>query len=206
MSIGSFFTHKMGPLPVWGWGAIAAGGTFLLLKGGGGSASKKGAPGGSANSAGNGSSGTFTGNSTTTETLSSDQTFGGGTLGFIGRPLFGDRPVFANLFQSDGGGLWHGGRRYDDRPFWPFGFGSNGQHRGGYPGTDHRHGAFGGRNFRGGNNSGHPRGFGQGHYTPGAGIGARIAKSFHPSSPSARYTSPIARHTNRDALPTVGYS
>lgn len=184
MSIGSFFTKKIGPLPVWGYGAIAAGGTFLLLKGGG-SKGKGAGSGPAANAPGGTSTGSFSSN--TTETLSSDQTFGGGSLGFLGLPFGGGRNIFVHLHQHPGGGYFSGGRQYSDHAFRPHGFGERGVHRGGYPSTDHRHGFAGGRNYRGDNRQGgQPRGFGQGYYTPFAGIGARIAQGFHPGSGSAR--------------------
>lgn len=199
MSIGSFFTKKIGPLPVWGYGAIAAGGTFLLLKGGGskktsGSGPATNAPGGSSNS-------NFTGN--TTETLSDDQTFGGGSLGFLGLPFLGGRNMFVHMHPHPSGGYWVGGRNYSDHAFSPFGFGRDGVHRGGFPGTDHRHGAFGGRNYRGNNQQGgQPRGFGQGHYNPFAGIGSRLAQSQHPGNRGARRNPGYARNINPDALPS----
>jgi hypothetical protein len=140
----SFLTNKIGPLPVWGYGAIAAGGTFLLLKKGGGSSAKKktdpstdpnsGATTQPPNDAGNY-------NSTITET----STFGGGTLGFIGRPLQGFGNVFVNLHRHpDGEGYFSGGRRYSDHAFRAHGFEGGGRHEGGR--GNHR--SFGG--FAGG--------------------------------------------------------
>lgn len=200
MSIGSFFTHKIGPLPVWGYGAIAAGGTFILLKKGG-AGGKKAGSGPAANAPGGTSSGSFTGN--TTETISDDQTFGGGSLGFLGLPFFGGRNIFVHMHPHPDGGYFVGGRRYSHHAFAPHGFGRDGVHRGGFPGTDHRHGAFGGRDYRGRNEGGgFPRGFGQGHYTPFAGIGSRIAQSFHPGNPGARHNSGVARNLNADARPS----
>jgi hypothetical protein len=201
MSIGSFFTKKIGPLPVWGYGAIAAGGTFILLKGSGSAGKgKKAGSGPASNAPGGSSTGSFTSN--TTETLSDDQTFGGGALGFLGLPFFGGRNIFVHLHQHPGGGYFSGGRRYSDHAFRPFGFGRDGSNRGGFPGTDHRHGFAGGRNYHGPQRGGHPRGFEQGHYNPFAGIGSRLATSFHPGSPSARRNPGYARHLNADARPS----
>src|SRR5882757_6118978 len=36
---------KVGPLPLWGWGAVVAGGAFVLIKSGGGGAAKQGSGG-----------------------------------------------------------------------------------------------------------------------------------------------------------------
>lgn len=212
MSIGSFFTKKIGPLPVWGYGAIAAGGTFILLKGGGGGGKAKGkGKAGSGPASGDGSdsmggSSSFTGN--TTETLSSDQTFGGGTLGFLGRPFGNWGNVIMHLHPHPQGGYQLGGQRYSHHAFASHGFGRGGRRDGGRGGSDHRHGAFGGRPFRGrndGHGNGHARGFGQGHYTPSGGIGSKIARSFHPSNPGARGRSYSAKRTvNNDARPSNG--
>lgn len=212
MSIGAFFTKKIGPLPVWAYGAIAAGGTFLLLSGSGGGKSKgKGKKAGSgpaanSNDGSSGDSGSFTGS--TTETLSSDQTFGGGTLGFLGRPFGNWGNVLVHLHPHPNGGYHFGGRHYSNHAFKPHGFGRGGSHRGRQGGDDHRHGAFGGRPFRGNNNNhgnGHARGFGQGHYTPHGGIGSKIASSFHPGNKGNRGTSHSAPRRNpapRDDRPT----
>jgi hypothetical protein len=206
MSIGSFFTKKIGPLPVWGYGAIAAGGTFILLKGGGGGAKGKGkGKQGSGNSAGDGadgSSGNFSGSYKTDSTLSSDQTFGGGALGFLGTPFGNWGNLFVHLHPHGDGGYNMGGRRYSDHAFRSHGFGDNGRRRGRGGPTDHRHGAFGGRPFRGGGDQGgRPRGFGQGHYSPGRGVGSRIAQSFNPGNRGNRGTSWSSRTVNSDALP-----
>lgn len=200
MSIGSFFTKKIGPLPVWGYGAIAAGGTFLLLKGGGAggkSGSKKAGAGANGAANGNGSTGNFSGTSNITDTYSGDQTFGGGALGFLGGPW----PHFGhiNTHLHFGGDRWH--RGYSAQGFRNWGFDSNGRHGGRRFGSDNRHGFAGGRNFRGPNNGGGtPRGFGQGHYTPSGGIGSRIASSFNPRNTGNRGT----RYggLSSDALPT----
>lgn len=195
MSIGSFFTKKVGPLPIWGYGAIAAGGTFILLKGSGSKSSgkagaKKGASGGQGAGSGGGSdTGSFTGSST--QTLSSDQTFGGGALGFLGSPFGNFGNLFVHLHQHGGGGYQMGGRNYSDHGFRSFGFGRDGMGGGRGRTTDHRHGAFGGRPFRGGgqNGGGRPRGFGQGHYNPTGGLGSRIASGFNPRNSGNRGTS-----------------
>jgi hypothetical protein len=189
MALKGFLTKKIGPLPTWGWGAVAAGGTFLLLKGGGGGKSKKSAatqPSGGAganqqppNDAGN-----------YTSTISDNQTFGGGSLGFLGNPLRGFGNVFVHVHRHpDGGGYYVGGRGYNHHAFGGHGFGDGGRHRGGHPGSDNRHGFGGGRDHRepGGNRggysgSGFPRGFSQGHYNPSQGMGSRIARSFSPNS------------------------
>ena len=203
MSLGSFFTKKIGPLPVWGYGAIAAGGTFILLKGGGAGGKKgKKSPSGSANNAPDGTStGSFT--SSMNETLSDNQTFGGGTLGFLGWPVQAGRNIFVHLHPHPFGGFFHGGHQYSSHAFRGHGFGRDGIHRGGYPGSDHRHGFAGGRDFHGRNNGGgHPRGFGQGHYNPRAGIGAGLAKFYHPGNKGARRIAPNHRGVNPDALPS----
>lgn len=208
MSIGAFFTKKIGPLPVWGYGAIAAGGTFILLKGGGGGSKSKGK--GKGNGSGpatndpngsDGSSGSFTGN--TTETLSSDQTFGGGSLGFLARPFGNFSNVFVHLHPHPHGGFFSGGRNYSDHAFRSHGFGRSGRDRGG---DDHRHGAFGGRNFRGSRNQGHggtPRGHAQGHYSPRPGLGSHIAQALHPGNRRARTVAPSSTRPNSDARPRV---
>ena len=191
MALKSFLTKKVGPLPTWGWGAVAAGGTFLLLKGGGGGGKKSAhEPSGGAgsnqqppNDAGNYNA-----------TISDTQTFGGGSLGFLATPLRGFGNVFTHIHRHpDGGGYYVGGRGYHHHAFEHHGFGDGGRHRGGHPGSDHRHGFAGGRDHRehGGNGggdhgSGRPRGFHQGHYNPTAGVGSRIARSFSPNSPRYR--------------------
>jgi hypothetical protein len=172
----NFFTKKVGPLPIWAWGGLAAGGTFLILKGGGKkTAADPGAPQGTTsggtqprNDAGNY-------NATITET----QTFGGGTLGFIGRPLQGFGNVFVNLHHHpEHDGWFHGGRRYDSHAFGHHGFGEGGRHHGGPHGGDRGHGGFaGGRNGppkRGGRKGGN------------GDVRGRIARSFAPNS--SRYT------------------
>jgi len=90
MSIGSFFTKKVGPLPVWAYGAIAAGGAYVLMssgksKKGEGKGGQSGTDSSDANSAT--SSGSFTGD--LKETINSDQTFGGGGIGFFNGPQMG---------------------------------------------------------------------------------------------------------------------
>jgi hypothetical protein len=205
MSIGSFFTKKIGPLPVWGYGAIAAGGTFILLKGGG--KGKKGSQDSNGSGNGNGSqggaNGTVKSNLNTTETISSDQTFGGGSLGFLGWPGQFANNIFVHLHPHPHGGFYRGGRHYSDHGFESHGHGRDGGRRGG---DDHRHGAFGGRGFggfRGPEHGGQPRGFGQGHYTPSGGIGARIASAFNPrNSGNRRGVALTSTHPNADALPT----
>lgn len=183
MALKSFLTKKVGPLPTWGWGAVAAGGTFLLLKGGGGGGkSKKDAsdPNGAAgsnqqppNDAGNYNA-----------TISDTQTFGGGSLGFLGHPLRGFGNVFVHVHRHPEGGYYVGGRGYNHHAFSGHGFGDGGRHRGGHPGSDHRHGFAGGRDHQqgGGNRGGTPRGHAQGHYNPTRGVGSRIARSFSPNS------------------------
>ena len=170
----NFFTKKVGPLPIWAWGGLAAGGTFLILKRSG---SKKdpGAPQGTTsggtqprNDAGNY-------NATITET----QTFGGGSVGMNSWPLQGFGNVFVNLHRHpEGEGWFHGGRRYDSHAFNHHGFGEGGRHHGGPHGGDRGHGGFsGGRN-------GPPRGGKPGR--GGGDVRGRIMRSFAPNSP--RYT------------------
>lgn len=206
MGIKEALTHKVGPLPVWAYGAIAAGGTFLLLSGGKGkSSAKKPGSGAAAGGAdGTGGTNTYTGNSTTTETLSNDQTFGGGSLGFLGRPLGGLGNVFVHLHPHPEGGYFVGGRNYNSHAFKNHGFGQDGRHRGGNPAEDHRHGFSGGRDHHGPNEQGgRPRGFSQGHYTPGPGIGSRIARSFKPGNTGNRGTRyGTARDIPADARPS----
>lgn len=205
MGIKEALTHKIGPLPVWAYGAIAAGGTFLLLSGGKSGSKKKPGSGAAAGGAdGTGGTNSYTGNSTTTETLSDNQTFGGGSLGFLGRPGGGLGNVFVHLHPHPDGGYFVGGRNYNSHAFKNHGFGKDGRHRGGFPGEDSRHGFGGGRDHHGPNEGGgHPRGFGQGHYNPTAGIGSRIARGFKPGNSGARGTPhTTARHLNADARPS----
>lgn len=166
----NFFTKKIGPLPVWAYGAIAAGGTFLLLKGGGGGGKAK-----KKDASTDPASGALTqppndaGNYTSSITESS--TFGGGTLGFIGRPLQGFGNVFVNLHRHpEHEGYFHGGKRYPDHAFRSHGFGGGGHHDGGR--GDHR--GFGG--FAGGRDR---------HHGSEGGRFNQIKKSFGPGS--ARY-------------------
>lgn len=169
----NFFTKKVGPLPVWAWGGLAAGGTFLILKKGG---SKKdpGAPQGQTsggtqppNDAGNY-------NATITET----QTFGGGAIGLHAWPLQGFGNVFVNLHRHhDGEGWYHGGRRYDSHAFHKHGFGEGGRHEGHYRGDRGDGGFAGGRNRR-------ERGGGEGRRN--GNVRESIRRSFAPNS--SRYT------------------
>lgn len=165
----NFFTKKVGPLPIWAWGGLAAGGTYLILKRSG---SKKdpGAPQGTTsggtqprNDAGNY-------NATITET----QTFGGGSIGMYSNPLQGFGNVFVNLHRHpDGEGWFHGGRRYDSHAFQRHGFGDGGRHEGGYRGDRGDGGFAGGRNRRGGGGN---RGGGNGN------VRESIRRSFSPNS------------------------
>lgn len=141
----NFLTKKIGPLPIWAYGAIAAGGTFLLLSGGGGG--KKKDP----NAAGGSTDNTTTGSANTNwklnESINSDQTFGGGGIGFFNGPHMGRGHVFVNLMHHPDGGYFHGGRNYNAHAFHRHGWGGGGHHGGSSHGRgdDHRHG-FGGGN------------------------------------------------------------
>src|SRR5882762_8810166 len=116
----NFLTKKIGPLPIWAYGAIAAGGTFLLLSsGGGGKKKKKGSDSGNTNSSTSDSTGQYS----IKESINSDQTFGGGGIGFFGRPFDGGgRNIFMNFHHHPDGGYYHGGRNYDARSFRRHGF------------------------------------------------------------------------------------
>lgn len=162
----SFLTQKMGPLPIWGWGALAAGGTFLILKSGG----KKKTGTGDPNNP-NGSTSTINEKrditANTNSTWDGSATWGGGSLGFMMNPL----PAFGNVFvhmhrDHDRDGWHHGGRRYSGHGFEGHGFEEGGRRRrGGH--DDHRGGREGGRHEgRGGREGGR----------------GRIARSFGPNS------------------------
>lgn len=187
----SFLTQKMGPLPIWGWGALAAGGTFLVLKSGGkGKASANGDPN---NPNGTGSTlnekRNITATSTTNSTWDGSQTWGGGNLGFLMGPI----PSFGNFFvhmhhDRDRGGWFSGGRRYRGDSFEGHGW-KEGGHRGGGD-NDRRGGDRGGG--RGGSKGGRGGGFGA------------IARSFSPGSSRYRdnnQSSP-GNYSRNDTLPT----
>lgn len=122
----SFLTTKYGPLPAWGWGAVAGGGLLLLKAKGGGkpkAAADPNDPNGAQGAGAPPSSQAFmyggSGNNY------ADQTFGGGALGFYGYPYGGGGNMFVNLHRHDG--EWHhGGHGYpfhafDRLPFFNFG-------------------------------------------------------------------------------------
>lgn len=180
----NFFTKKVGPLPIWAWGGLAAGGTFLILSSGGGKKKDPGAPQGNTSGGSQPPNDAGNYNATITET----QTFGGGTLGYIGRPLQGFGNVFVNLHRHpEQDGWFHGGKRYDSHAFHGHGFGEGGRHHGGPHGGDRGHGGFnGGRN--GPPRRGGGRNNGGGHHSGGGngGVRGRIARSFSPNS--SRYT------------------
>lgn len=133
----NFLTKKMGPLPVWGYGAIAGGGLLLLKKksgsGGGGNPNAmdpnqpNGMPGGP-NTTGASQAFMYGGSGNI------DQTFGGGSLGMYSWPYAGGGNQFVNLFRHPFGDSWrHGGHGYpfhafDRQPFFNFGglFGHDG--------------------------------------------------------------------------------
>lgn len=196
----SFLTQKMGPLPIWGWGALAAGGTFLVLKSGG----KKSAAGGDPNNPNGTGTGstlnekrniTATSTSNTNSTWDGSNTWGGGNLGF----LMGPMPSFGNFFvhmhhDRDRGGWFSGGRRYNGHGFEGHGW-KEGGHRGG--------GDDGGRGGDRGGNRGGSRGGGRGRGGNGGGFGA-IARSFGPNSSRYRdnnQSSP-GNYSRNDTLPT----
>lgn len=133
----SFLTTKYGPLPAWGWGAIAGGGLLLLKaksKGGGGNPNAgdpnapNGMPGGP-NNAGASQAFMYGGSGNI------DQTFGGGSLGMYSWPYAGGGNQFVNLFRHPWGDSWrYGGHGYpfhafDRQPFFNFGglFGERGE-------------------------------------------------------------------------------
>ena len=174
----SFFTKKVGPLPIWAWGGLAAGGTFLILKRGGGSKKDSGAPQGQTSGGSQPPNDAGNYNATINSTINSDSTFGGGTLGFIGRPLQGFGNVFVNLHHHpEENGWFHGGRRYDAHAFERHGFGDGGRHDRRGRGDRDSGGFSGGRNRQGG---GRNRGGGNGD------VRERIRRSFAPNS--SRYT------------------
>lgn len=203
MSIGAFFTKKIGPLPVWAYGAIAAGGTFLILSSG---KSKGGAADGTGSDPSDPNAGTANKitssanvNSKLNQTISSDQTFGGGGIGFFHHPMSMGQGVFVNMFHHPDGGYFHGGRHYDSHAFRAHGFRDNGRHFGGFPNHDHFHGFGGGNDHHGGPSRGHNRDHGGrnhnpfkggpkrgGHSPSRGGNRGRIARSFSPGS--SRYT------------------
>src|SRR5882762_5458448 len=124
----NFLTKKIGPLPVWAYGAIAAGGTFLLLSSGG--KSKKKDPNAAGGSTDNSTTGSANTNWKLSESINSDQTFGGGGIGFFNGPHWGRGQVFVNLMHHPDGGYFHGGRNYDSHAFRRHGWGDGGDHGG----------------------------------------------------------------------------
>src|SRR4051794_34810931 len=107
----NFLTNKIGPLPAWGWGAIAGGGVFLLAKKGGGGKPKpepdpndpNGAQGAGAPPASQAFMYGGSGNNY------ADQTFGGGSLGMYSYPYDGGGSMFVNLFRHPHHETWHHG-------------------------------------------------------------------------------------------------
>lgn len=179
-----FLTDKLGPLPLWGWGA-AAGGGLLLMSAGGGKKKKDptatdpnaaqnqppGAPGASQAFMYGGSGNIYGGG---------DQAFGGGALGMYSFPYFGGSSMFVNLFRHPHGDSWrYGGHGFPFHAFDRFPFFHGGQG----PDRDHREGR--GQNFgHGGGDRGvgfgndpyqYPRGGGGGQQGPG-GTGGRSSR------------------------------
>lgn len=194
MALKEMLTKKIGPLPVWGYGAIAAGGTFIILKRrGAGSAAGGSDQGGAGQTggAGSGINGSFKGTSNITSTYSGDQTFGGGALGFLGGPWPGLGNMFTHL-HHDGDRWRYGGRDYDGRGFRHHGWDNDGRRRRRDDDDDRRRG----HRERGG----FPRGFGEGHYSPRRGDGSRFASSFNPRNSGNRGTR--WGGLNSDARPT----
>lgn len=177
----SFLTNKIGPLPAWGWGAVAGGG-LLLLKAKGGKppagqdpnapGATPGAPGASTAVMYGGSGNNY-----------ADPTFGGGSLGMYSWPYAGGGNMFVNLWKHPFGDSWRfGGHHYpfhafDRHPFFNWG----GLFGGGDHDRDDRFRGFGG--FDRGRSWGHgdgdrgvgwnndpyqyPRGATGGHFGPG---------------------------------------
>lgn len=178
MSIGSFFTKKVGPLPVWAYGAIAAGGGYILMSSGGkgkkgqGKGGQSGTDSSDANSATSG--GSFTGD--LKESINSNQTFGGGGIGFFNGPGMGGGGTFFNLFHHPEGGYFHGGHRYDSHAFQSHGFHGGGHHFGGFPNHDGHHGFSGGNDWDDGGNRGRGNGHNRDH-------GGRNRNPFRGKSP-----------------------
>lgn len=123
----SFLTQKFGPLPAWGWGAVAGGGVFLLSRKGGGKpkTADPNDPNGAQGAGAPPSSQAFmyggSGNNY------ADQTFGGGSLGMYSWPYDGGGSMFVNLFRHPHHDSWHhGGHDYpfhafDRHPFFNWG-------------------------------------------------------------------------------------
>lgn len=111
----NFLTNKVGPLPAWGWGAIAGGGILVLKM----SSGKKkpvdpaGADPAAAPPASNAVMYGGSGNN-----YADGQTFGGGSLGMYSPPYPGGGNILVNLFRHPHGDAWHhGGHHY---PFHAF--------------------------------------------------------------------------------------
>lgn len=157
----SFLTNKFGPLPVWGWGAVAGGGLLLMkMRKPPSAGGDPNAPGGGMPGAPGASQAVMFGGSSNTLT---DPTWGGGSLGMYSWPYSGGGSMFINLFRHPFGDSWmHGGHGYPFHAFDRHPFFNWGGLFGGGRGEDHDFRGFGGFD-RG-------RGFGDGFGDRGVGF------------------------------------
>lgn len=147
----NFLTHKYGPLPAWGWGAVVGGGLLVMKLRASSAAKAPDDPAADPNNPGAGAGGSSgSGSSTAFLTGGSgnvDNTFGGGSLGMYSYPVASGGSLFVNLHRHPHGDSWHHGgigypfHAFDRHPFFNWGglFGLGGSKDHGHHGFDPGH-------------------------------------------------------------------
>lgn len=164
---------KVGPLPLWGWGAVVAGGAFVLIKSGGGTAAKQGSGG-----QGTGTLPTYNSDTTLTQTIGDAypvNQFGyGPNDSYISDSFFGSPLSLWTAGPMDYTGMFRDHRNRDRQQWDTHGRGgrSRGRRDRGRGGQD----AFD-------NRGGSDNGFGQNSPPGGGGFGYHHSKG--PRFPSA---------------------